>query len=117
MVARSENKESTVLIGVPKEIKTREYRVGITPAGVRALVAHGHRVVVEAGAGEGSGISDDAYLRAGAQMVPSADDAWGVDMVVKVKEPLQSEFQYFREELILYTYLHLAAEPALTREL
>jgi alanine dehydrogenase len=106
-----------VLIGVPKEIKTREYRVGMTPAGVRTLVGHGHRVLVETGAGEGSGIKDEAYARAGATLVPSAADAWKADMVVKVKEPLAAEYGYFRDGLILYTYLHLAAEPALTREL
>ena len=106
-----------MLIGVPKEIKTREYRVAATPAGVRQLVAHGHRVLVEHTAGEGSGISDDLYVAAGATIVPGAADAWGADMVIKVKEPLAAEYRYFREGLILYTYLHLAAEPALTREL
>jgi alanine dehydrogenase len=106
-----------VLIGIPREIKTREYRVGMTPAGVRALVAHGHRVLVEKGAGEGSGIHDDAYVRAGATIVETAADAWGAEMIVKVKEPLSREYGFFREGLLLYTYLHLAAEPELTREL
>ncbi len=106
-----------MLIGVPKEIKTREYRVGMTPAGVRALVAHGHKVVVEKSAGEGSGLRDEDYVRAGATIVPSAADAWGADMVVKVKEPLKAEYGFFRKDLILYTYLHLAPEPELTREL
>ena len=106
-----------MLIGVPKEIKTREYRVGMTPAGVRALVAHGHQVLVEKGAGEGSSIPDELYVRAGAKIVPTAADAWGAAMVVKVKEPLKSEFQYFRKDLIVYTYLHLAAEAELTKEL
>ncbi|UQA61480.1 alanine dehydrogenase [Polyangium aurulentum] len=106
-----------MLIGVPKEIKTREYRVGMTPAGVRAFVSRGHRVLVEAGAGEGSGIKDEAYVRAGATMVPTAADAWGAEMVVKVKEPLAAEYGYFRKNLIVYTYLHLAAEPELTRQL
>jgi alanine dehydrogenase len=106
-----------VLIGVPKEIKTREYRVGMTPAGVRTLVGAGHRVLVEAGAGLGSGIHDEAYARAGATVVDTAREAWAADMVVKVKEPLRAEFAYFREGLVLYTYLHLAAEPDLTREL
>lgn len=106
-----------MLIGVPKEIKTREYRVGMTPAGARAFVARGHRVLVQASAGEGSGISDEAYVRAGATIVPTAADAWAADMVVKVKEPLAAEFQYFRKNLIVYTYLHLAAEPELTRKL
>lgn len=106
-----------MLIGVPKEIKTREYRVGMTPAGVRALVANGHRVLVETSAGEGSGIPDEAYTRAGATIVGTAADAWGAEMVVKVKEPLPAEFGFFRKGLVLYTYLHLAAEPELTREL
>jgi alanine dehydrogenase len=109
--------EFIVLIGVPKEIKTREYRVGMTPAGVRALTAHGHRVLVEAGAGEGSGLADEAYSRAGAVIVKSAAEVWGADMVVKVKEPLPAEFGFFREGLVLYTYLHLAAEAELTRAL
>ncbi|AKT36414.1 alanine dehydrogenase [Chondromyces crocatus] len=106
-----------MLIGVPKEIKTREYRVGMTPAGVRALVDNGHRVLVETAAGEGSGLSDDAYVRAGATIVGTAADAWGAEMVVKVKEPLPAEYPYFRKGLVLYTYLHLAAEAELTREL
>ncbi|WP_437588947.1 alanine dehydrogenase [Sorangium sp. So ce1000] len=106
-----------MLVGVPKEIKTREYRVGMTPAGVRALVGHGHKVLVETGAGEGSGISDEAYGRAGALIARSAAEAWSADMVVKVKEPLPSEYGHFRPGLLLYTYLHLAAEPDLTREL
>jgi len=106
-----------MLIGVPKEIKTREYRVGMTPAGVRALVAHGHKVLVEQSAGEGSSIPDELYVKAGAQIVPTAADAWGADMVVKVKEPLDAEFKFFRKDLIVYTYLHLAAVPELTKEL
>src|SRR5688572_27931843 len=93
-------------IGVPRETKTREYRVGMTPAGVRQLVTGGHEVWIEAGAGEGSGLSNQQYV-----------DAWSAEMVVKVKEPLAAEFQYLREGLVLYTYLHLAAEAALTREL
>jgi alanine dehydrogenase len=106
-----------VLIGVPKEIKTREYRVGMTPAGVRALVAAGHQVIVEKSAGEGSGIADAAYVAAGGKIVPTAADAWGAQMVVKVKEPLKAEYGFFRKDLILYTYLHLAAEAELTKEL
>ncbi|MFO0658819.1 MAG: alanine dehydrogenase [Polyangiaceae bacterium] len=104
-------------IGVPKEIKTREYRVGMTPAGVKALTSRGHEVVVEQGAGLGSGLSDEKYVAAGARIVPTAADAWNADMVVKVKEPLKAEYGYFRENLILYTYLHLAAEPELTAAL
>jgi alanine dehydrogenase len=106
-----------VKIGVPREIKTREYRVGMTPAGVRLLVTAGHQVLLEAGAGEGSGIGDPLYVQAGATIVPDAASAWDAELVVKVKEPLPAEFQFFREGLIVYTYLHLAAEPALTREL
>ncbi len=106
-----------MIIGVPKEIKTREYRVGMTPAGVRSLTAHGHKVLVEKSAGEGAGISDADYVAAGAQIVPTAADAWGADMVVKVKEPLPQEYGFFRENLILYTYLHLAPEPELTKKL
>jgi alanine dehydrogenase len=106
-----------MIIGVPKEIKTREYRVGMTPAGVRSLTSRGHKVLVETGAGEGSGIKDAEYVNQGGTIVSSAADAWGAEMVVKVKEPLASEYGYFREGLVLYTYLHLAAEPELTRRL
>ncbi len=106
-----------MLIGVPKETKTREYRVGMTPSGVRQLLKRGHTVLVERGAGEGSGIHDAQYKQAGATIVQTAADAWAAEMVVKVKEPQSSEYRYFREGLILYTYLHLAAEPVLTREL
>lgn len=106
-----------MIIGVPKEIKTREYRVGMTPAGVRSLVARGHKVLVEKSAGEGSGIRDEEYVRSGAQIVPTAGDAWGAEMVVKVKEPLAAEYGFFRDGLVLYTFLHLAAEPELTKRL
>jgi alanine dehydrogenase len=106
-----------VIIGVPKEIKTREYRVGMTPAGAKSLTSRGHKVLVEKSAGEGAGIKDADYVAAGATMVATAADAWGAEMVVKVKEPLAAEYGYFRENLILYTYLHLAPEPELTREL
>ncbi|MBP9111233.1 MAG: alanine dehydrogenase [Polyangiaceae bacterium] len=106
-----------MIIGVPKEIKNREYRVGMTPAGVKFLTGRGHKVLVEKAAGEGSGIRDVDYVAAGATIVPTAADAWGAQMVVKVKEPLAPEFQYFREDLVLYTYLHLAAEPELTKQL
>jgi len=106
-----------VIIGVPKEIKTREYRVGMTPAGVRSLTSRGHMVLVERDAGTGSGIRDTEYEAQGARIVPSAGDAWAAEMVVKVKEPLPSEHGHFRKGLILYTYLHLANEPELTRAL
>lgn len=106
-----------MIIGVPKEIKTREYRVGMTPAGVRSLTQRGHKVLVEKSAGEGAGIKDADFVAAGAQIVASAADAWGAEMVVKVKEPLPQEYGFFRENLILYTYLHLAPEPELTKKL
>ncbi|MBA4602824.1 alanine dehydrogenase [Thermoactinomyces mirandus] len=106
-----------MIIGVPKEIKNNENRVGMTPAAVASYVSHGHEVRVETHAGEGSGFLDHDYLEAGAKIVGSAREAWSAEMVVKVKEPLPEEYQYFREGLILYTYLHLAAEPELTEAL
>lgn len=104
-------------IGVPKEIKNNENRVAMTPAGVINLVKFGHVVHIEAGAGLGSGFSDADYVDAGAIIVESALEAWSLDMVMKVKEPLPEEYQYFREGLILFTYLHLAPEPELTKAL
>ncbi|WP_457637984.1 alanine dehydrogenase [Oceanithermus sp.] len=101
-------------IGVPKEIKTLENRVAMTPGGVESLVKRGHQVLVERGAGLGSGLSDAEYEAAGAKMV-SVDEAWGADMVVKVKEPIAPEYKYLRPGLILFTYLHLAADETLTR--
>src|SRR4051794_28655050 len=89
----------------------------MTPAGVRSLVARGHKVLVEKTAGDGSGLSDSAYTAAGATIVPTAADAWSAEMVVKVKEPLPAEYGFFREGLVLYTYLHLAPEPDLTKKL
>ncbi len=106
-----------MIIGVPKEIKTRENRVGMTPAGVRSLTSRGHKVLVEKTAGDGSGLSDAMYTQAGATLVPTAADAWSAEMVVKVKEPLPAEYGFFRENLVLYTYLHLAPEPELTKHL
>jgi alanine dehydrogenase len=103
-----------MIIGVSKEIKTAENRVGATPAGVDMLVKAGHKVLVEKGAGEGSGFSDEEYRQAGAEIVPTAADAWGAEMVLKVKEPIEPEFQFFREDLLLFTYLHLA-NPELER--
>ncbi|MDQ0189181.1 alanine dehydrogenase [Alicyclobacillus cycloheptanicus] len=100
-------------IGLPKEIKLREDRVGLTPGGVKALVDAGHVVVVEHGAGEGSGFTDEAYVAAGA-VLGSQEEAWQAQMVVKVKEPLPEEYRYFREDLLLFTYLHLAADRPLT---
>jgi alanine dehydrogenase len=105
-------------IGVPKEIKTQEFRVGMTPAGVAILTTRGHQVLVEQGAGIGSSIPDDAYVKAGAKIVPSRDDVWGqADMVVKVKEPIAPEFALMRKDLLLFTYLHLAAAHELGKEL
>jgi alanine dehydrogenase len=97
-----------MIIGVSKEIKTAENRVGATPAGVDMLVKAGHKVLVEKGAGEGSGFSDEEYRRAGAEMVLAAADVWAAEMVLKVKEPIEPEFKFFREGLLLFTYLHLA---------
>jgi len=108
---------SIMLIGIPKEIKNNESRVAITPAGVHALTATGHQVVVEKSAGEGSGISDQEYSEAGAQILDSAVEVWKADMVIKVKEPLTTEYAYFKRGQILFTYLHLATEPELTKAL
>ncbi|UFJ39776.1 alanine dehydrogenase [Brevibacillus humidisoli] len=106
-----------MIVGIPKEIKNNENRVAITPAGVTALVQNGHEVRIETNAGLGSGFTDLDYQAVGATIVPDAADAWNVDMVMKVKEPLPSEYRFFREEQILFTYLHLAPEPELTRAL
>ncbi|MDQ6422402.1 alanine dehydrogenase [Paenibacillus sp. LHD-117] len=106
-----------MIIGVPKEIKNNEYRVGMTPGSVLSYAKAGHEVLVESGAGAGIGFPDEAYEQAGARIVASADEAWAAEMVVKVKEPLPREYGYFREGLILYTYLHLAPEPELTKAL
>ncbi|MBM7051643.1 MULTISPECIES: alanine dehydrogenase [unclassified Rothia (in: high G+C Gram-positive bacteria)] len=104
-------------ISIPREIKPREQRVGATPDGVKALVDAGHEVFVEHSAGMGAGFSDEQYTQAGAQLV-SAEDAWGkAELLIKVKEPIESEYKYFREDLTLFTYLHLAAEPELTKAL
>ena len=104
-------------IGIPKEVKNNENRVAMTPAGVIHLVGGGHEVYIETEAGIGSGFTDKEYEKAGAVIVRTAQEAWSMDMVMKVKEPIQSEYIYFREGLILFTYLHLAAEPGLTKAL
>jgi alanine dehydrogenase len=104
-------------IGVPKEIKNNENRVAMTPAGVVNLLNFGHEVYIEKGAGLGSGFIDEDYISAGAQLVESPKEAWSMEMVMKVKEPLPEEYQYFRDGLILFTYLHLAPEPELTKAL
>lgn len=104
-------------IGVPKEIKNNENRVAMTPAGVVNLLNFGHEVFIETEAGLGSGFTDADYVNAGASIVQSAEEAWSMEMVMKVKEPLPTEYKYFREGLILFTYLHLAPEPELTKAL
>ena len=107
-----------MLVGLPKEIKDNEYRVGMTPAGVRALVDAGHKVVVERSAGEGSGFEDMLYERAGATILESADEVWAQgEMIVKVKEPVAPEYPRMREGQLLFTYLHLAPDLELTRQL
>jgi len=107
-----------VIVGLPKEIKDNEYRVGLTPAGARALTDAGHRVVVEKSAGEGSGFEDALYERAGATIIPSADDVWAeAEMIVKVKEPIEPEYPRMKEGLLLFTYLHLAPDPKQTQAL
>jgi alanine dehydrogenase len=105
-------------IGVPKEVKNREYRVALTPIGVHELVQHGHEVVIEKEAGAGSLIPDDEYVAAGATMLDTADDVWGTaEMILKVKEPVAEEYGRMREGQTLFTYLHLAADKPLTEEL
>lgn len=104
-------------IGVPRETKVKENRVAATPASTRMLVQAGHEVFVQLGAGLGSGFSDAQYALSGAKLVPAAADAWAADLVLKVKEPAGAEFQYLRPGLLLFTYLHLAAERPLTEAL
>lgn len=107
-----------MITGIPKEIKDNEYRVAVTPGGAHQLVEEGHQVLLERGAGEGSGFADDEYAEAGAELIPDAAEVWRrAEMIMKVKEPLPQEYGYLREGLILYTYLHLAANEELTREL
>jgi alanine dehydrogenase len=102
-------------VGVPTEVKVHEYRVAITPAGVFELCRHGHEVVVQQGAGLGSSISDEEFIAAGAQMLPTADDVWGqADLILKVKEPIAEEYPRMRSGQILFTYLHLAASRECT---
>ena len=104
-------------IGLPKEIKDNESRVGMTPGAVKALTKRGHNVLVEKSAGVESSISDEEYQAAGADIVHYAEDAWSADMVVKVKEPIAAEYNYLRQDLILFTYLHLASDKPLTEAL
>lgn len=107
-----------MIIGVPKEIKNNENRVGLTPAGVAAYKQADHRIVVETQAGVGSGFTDEDYVSAGAKILSTAKDVWdNAEMICKVKEPLPAEYAYFRENMILFTYLHLAPEKELTEQL
>jgi len=107
-----------VIVGLPKEIKDNESRVGLTPAGVRALKDAGHEILVEKSAGDGSGFEDSLYERAGATIIDSANDVWArADMIVKVKEPIAPEYPRMREGQLLFTYLHLAPDHELTKQL
>ena len=106
-----------MIIGIPKEIKNHENRVGMTPGGAFELLKNGHVVKVETGAGLGSGFTDEAYTEVGSTIVATAEEAWNVDMVIKVKEPLAQEYAFFKKGLILFTYLHLAPELELTKQL
>ncbi len=107
-----------VKVGIPREVKNHEYRVAITPAGVNELVRHGHEVYVESDAGLGSSIMNEDFTRAGATILPTADDVWGTgDLILKVKEPVAEEYHRMRENQVLFTYLHLAASKECTDEL
>ena len=106
-----------MIIGIPKEIKDNEYRVSLTPGGAHLLVGQGHRVLVQASAGEGSGFADAEYAESGATIVQTAAQAWAAEMVMKVKEPVPSEYDFLRPDLTLFTYLHLAAAEKLTHVL
>ena len=107
-----------MIVGIPKEVKDNEYRVALTPEGARELTEAGHRILVQAGAGEGSSIPQERYERAGAEIVPRADEVWAeADMILKVKEPVPQEFGSLRDGQILFTYLHLAASRELTQAL
>jgi len=107
-----------MIVGVPKEIKANEHRVGITPAGVEAFKKAGHTVYIQATAGEGSGFTDDLYTKAGAEILPTMEDVYAQsEMIMKVKEPLAPEYDLFKDGQLLFTYLHLAPEPQLTKAL
>jgi alanine dehydrogenase len=107
-----------MIIGVPKEVKSDEYRVGLVPSSVRVLALDGHAVLVEKSAGVASGFDDDLYAAEGAELVDTAEKLWGrAEMVIKVKEPVEEEYRFFREGLVIYAFFHLAAEKSLTREL
>src|SRR5258707_11663931 len=105
-----------MIIGVPKEIKTNENRVAVIPAGAETLAGHGHTVLVEKGAGVGSGFADDVYAKVGARIVPSAAEVWkGAEMICKVKEPIKSEWPHLKKDQVIFTYFHFAADEELTR--
>jgi alanine dehydrogenase len=104
-------------IGVPKETKDQEFRVGLSPSSVRVLHENGHAVFVETEAGAGAGFTDPDYQQAGAQIVPQPEGAWNRKLVVKVKEPLPAEYKFLQKEQLLFTYLHLAADRDLTEHL
>lgn len=104
-------------VGVPVEVKNHEYRVALTPAGVHALVADGHQVLIQSGAGTGSGIEDGEYTASGGTLVHSAEEAWSADLVCKVKEPVEQEYGHLRRGQVLFTYLHLAASRPCTEAL
>ncbi|MEL7062079.1 MAG: alanine dehydrogenase, partial [Acidobacteriota bacterium] len=105
-------------IGIPTELKDHEYRVGMTPGGVQSLAGAGHEVLVQVGAGHGSGFADAEYTAAGGTLVEDVDELWArAEMIIKVKEPIESEYARMREGQLLFTYLHLAPLPELTREL
>jgi len=107
-----------LIIGAPTEIKVKEFRIGLVPAGVKTLTEHGHQVLVQKDGGIGSGISNEAFIEAGAVMIDTKEEVWErADMIVKVKEPIEPEYKLMREGQILYTYLHLAAVPELVRQL
>src|SRR4051794_21500596 len=107
-----------MIIGIPKEIKNNENRISLTPAGAHVLIAAGHKVVIEHGAGEGSGFTDEDYSKEGVQVLLEAAEVWAAaEMIIKVKEPLPSEYAYFRPDQILFTYLHLAAAGELAGQL
>ena len=107
-----------MIIGIPKEIKNNENRIALTPSGTLAFINQGHTVLIEKHAGIGSGFTDEEYKAVGAVIIEKASDVWAdSQMIMKVKEPLEEEFRFFREDLVLFTYLHLSAEPALTKAL
>ena len=106
-----------MIIGIPKEIKVKESRVSCPPGSARMLVQDGHKVLIQAGAGVGSGFEDAAFVAAGAHIVSTAEEVWAAKMVIKVKEPIENEYGFLRDDLILFTYLHLAADRTLSDRL